>query len=792
MSEFRSEGYDTFTGTQLDAHRARLDPGKCQVDQNGDRFERGTWKRRRGHRRIDLTKQASAIRSLVGVELQGTDFGLLAVAGANAVGRTNAAELAMGGTPGATSLSTGLDTTHRYDVAEFRRLIYLANGWSKMRRWDGLATSLSTAGIAGPSQQPDSWTPSPTTASGSTSVGVHRFRFRYQDSRTGYVSNPSEEREITVTAASAGQLTFPIADSTATNILRSSDSKVDTIILEATIAGGEEFYTAATVLQSASSVVCSVSDATLLGSLLPYGDYGHFVPPVARYVVAHRERLWLFGQVSHSEGTIAVTGGSTDATVTGTSTGWNTEALGSASGESSVAWLMKIGSDTTPYEIDYAASATSLELKDTYPGSTASGLSYEIYSRANVIWVSRAGFPESFEPLKFLNGPSGEGAGDVTAGIGFGPVMVFFSLSGMSRVSWDLDPLEDPVITQVSSKRGALNQRVVIEVEGKVYAMDRVGWHVWSGVFPTHISRSVDELLDSIDFDQADNFHCVWLPRVRAIRWYVCFSGDTYPSRYVQLDVDTGEWGTGLHEVEISDSRLVPTAEGPKTYLGDENGFVHVADTGNTDGGHEDYSHLVVDSGATTTSIPTTGLTLPTTGLEGAMAYWVEGDESKLIASSTTTTLTTAAFSAAPAEGDRIWVGRILGKLKTRAFTRRAMSHVQRGRYAWLAMEPTTASRRARLRFYEDLSSSAKSDYSSFSEGNNNPGLTSPGNEDTVAGEQSDHWLIHTDQSDGMVKVPFGGEFRRCMEIEVEVDEPAVDFELASLIVGGEALERAD
>lgn len=792
MSEFRTEGYEDFSGTQLDAHRARLDPSKFQVDQNGDRFDRGTWKRRRGHRRLDLTKQAAAIRSLIGVELPGTDYGLVAISGANAVGRTNAAELSMGGTPGVTSLSTGLDTTHRYDVAEFRRLVYLANGWTKMRRWDGLGTSLTTAGIAGPSVEPDSWTPSPTTGSGSTSVGVHRFRYRYQDSTTGYVSNPSEEREITVTAASAGQLTFSISTSGASNILRSSDSKVDTIILEATPAGGEEFYTAATVLESASSVVCSVSDAGLTASLLPYGDYGHDVPPVSRYVVSHRERLWLFGQVVHSEGTIAVTGGSTDATVTGTSTLWDTEALGSASGESSVAWLIKIGDDSTPYEIDYAASATSLELKDTYPGSTASGLSYQIYSRANVIWVSRAGFPESFQPLKFLNGPNGEGSGDITAGIGFGPVMVFFSLAGMHRISWDLDPLEDPVVTQVSSKRGALNQRVVIEVEGKVYSMDRTGWHVWSGVFPTHVSRPVDALLDSIDFSLADNFHCVWLPRVRAIRWYVCFSGDTYPSRYLQLDVDTGAWGTGLHEVEISESRLVPSAAGPQVYLGDENGYVHVADTGNTDGGHETYSHLVVDAGASTTSIPTTGLTLPTTGLGGVMAYWVEGDESKLVTSSTSTTLTTAAFSSAPEEGDRIWLGRIVGKLKTRAFSRRSMRHVQRARYAWFVTEPTTASRRARVRVYEDLSATAKSGYGWVLEGENMPGLTAPGHEDTVAGKQADHWLIHTDQADGMVKVPFGGEFRRAVEIELEVDEPAVDFELSGLSIGGEAVERAD
>lgn len=786
MSEFRSEGYEDFKGVQKDAHRARLSDGKFQTDQNGDRFNQGTWRRRRGHRRLDVTKQAAAVTTLIGFELPGSGFGLLGAAGAEAIGRTDAAELAMSASSSATSLSSALGTVHRYDVAEFRRMAYLSSGWGYMLRWDGFTTTLESAGIAGPSIQAGSWTGSFASGAGSTSVGVHLFRYRYQDSKTGYVSNPSAEFELTVGAVT--YLDFAINTSGAGNIIRSLDSKVDTIVLEMTTAGGTEFYTAASGLKTASTIRANVSDSTAAVSYLPYDEFGHDTPPVSRYVVSHRERLWLFGQVSHSTGTLTATNAST--TLTGASTLWNTEALGTSSVGASVAWLIRINGEPTAYEIDYAASATSIVLKTAYTGSTVAGLSYEIYSRANVIWVSRAGYPESFEPLKFLNGPNGEGAGDITAGLGFRGVMVFFSLSGMSRIAWDLDPLKDPVTTQVSSKRGALNQRVVIEVEGKVYSMDRTGWHVWSGVFPTHISRSIDALLDSIDFGQAENFHCVWLPRVRAVRWYVCYSGDTYPSRYLQLDVDTGSWGTGLHEVEISESRLVPTASGPRVYLGDANGYVHQADTGNTDGGHEDHSHLTAGTGATTTSIPVAE-TLPTTGLGGAMAYWVEGYESALVTSSTADTLTTAAFSAAPAEGDRIWIGRIPAILKTRAFSRRSLRYVLRSKYAWIAMEPTAADRRARVRIFEDYSATHRTAFSAFSRGLDLPGLTVPGNPDAVAGAQADEWLVHTDHADGLVKIPFGGDFNRSVEIEIEVDEPAVDFELASLVVDGEGLERA-
>jgi len=687
-----------------------------------------------------------------------------------------------------TSLSTSLDSVHRYDVAEFRRHVYLANGWSAMRRWDGYSSSLTTAGIAGPSQEPNSWTPAPTTGAGSTQAGVHRFRYRYLDSTTGYVSDPSEERDVTVTSSLA--LTFPISTTGAANIIRSTDSKVDRIVLEATTAGGTVFYQVTTVDQTASSVVCDLSDAALAVSFLPYSGDGHNTPPVARYVVAHRERLWLFGQVVHSEGTIQVW--NANKTVTGTGTAWNTEALGTSSSPGSVTWLLEIEGDDEVYEIDYGVSAVGLELKSNYPGANDSGLSYRIYSRANVIWVSRPGYPESFEPVKNLPGPSGQGAGDLTAGVGFGPVMVFFSLSGMHRIAWDQDPYVDPVVTPISGTRGALNQRVVVEVEGRLYAMDRTGVHVWRGVYPEHVSRAVDELWSLIDFSKSDRFHCVWLPEVRAVRWYVCFYGEAYPRHYLQLDADTGAWGTGEHEVGISESRLVPSAAGPVVYLGDENGYVHQADVGCCDGVPDGLSHWTVNVGASTTVIPLNeALPVSGEGLGGVMAYHVESGESRLVTSTTGTSLTVNAFSAAPAEGDRIWLGRILGKLKTRAMGRAALTQVFRPRWVWLAFEPTADARRAKVRYYADYGAEPRTDFSTFSR-RNLPGLVHPGNEDVVAGTHTDGYLVETDFEEGMVKVPCGGIFRRTLEVEVLIEEPGVDFELAAFLLDdSEAVQRA-
>lgn len=78
-----------FGGVSLDAHRARLQPGLFQVDQNGDRDKQGSWRRRRGRLHTTAPKQASAVQTLIGFELPGADFGLVIVAGAVAAGETN-------------------------------------------------------------------------------------------------------------------------------------------------------------------------------------------------------------------------------------------------------------------------------------------------------------------------------------------------------------------------------------------------------------------------------------------------------------------------------------------------------------------------------------------------------------------------------------------------------------------------------------------------------------------------------------------------------------------------------
>lgn len=693
-----------------------------------------------------------------------------------------------------TVLSSAYSSSHRAQVAEYRRFGYLSNGWNKCRRWGGRTATLETAGITGPSRVLDSWTPAPSTAGGACTPGFHQFRYRFQDSRTGYVSNPSEERELEVVSG-AQQLTFPINTATATNIIRSTDTKVDRILVEMTVAGGSDWFLAGTALNSASSVAVSISDAALEVSFLDWEDDGHDPPPLAKNVLSHRERLWFYGQVTHAIGTCSPTNASVNVNAGSTDPDWTTEALGDAPGVATTVWFFQVDGDTVEYEISYYdAGSTRIVLKSAYGGSTVTDSTYKIFSRTTAIWVSNPAYPEGFTALKFLNSPNGEAAGDVVAAVGYSASVIFYTLNSTFKFAWDQDPLVDGFFSPLSSKAGALNQRVVIEVEGMVYSMDRRGWYSWGGVFPKLISRPIEPVRDLIDYSKADNFHCVYFPESRCIRWFVCYSGDTYPKNYVQLDVDTGAWGTGTYLQGMGDSRLIPTAEGLIDLLGDENGHTWFADQGTCDGCPADFSHLTASGVPTTTVIPVSALvSLPTSGVGLAGTFLTRRTaaglpESRLIQSNTTTEITlVSAFSVAPVSGESLWVGGIPAKLKTKAFHGGRIRDVKRSKYVDVLFVPNEAVRYLQLRVYPDLSNTAQSWAAPPTAANPVNGAVWPGEDVTFP---TTDWLIDLSEGDGVVTIPLGANWRREFTLEFEILEPDADVRLLGVEHDGQVVGR--
>lgn len=684
-----------------------------------------------------------------------------------------------------TILDSTLSPNHRATAAEYRRHGYFANGWDAMRRWNGRSATASLAGIQGPDASLGSWTPTPTGAPGETSIGLHVFRYRYMDSTTGYVSNPSEEIELEV-ASTDEELTFPIDTTGAANIIRSTDDKVDRIIMEMSVVGGSEFFKAAEALNSASTLVLDVNDAYLETQFLAWPDDGHDVPPIAKHVVSHRERLWLFGQVTHEVGTADFTNGSPTVAPGSTDPDWVDSALDFGG------WFIQKNGDTVAYEIA-SLTGTDITLKANYAGTSGANQSYKIFSRAQAIWVSRPGYPEAFEPEKFLNVPNGEGSGDITAGLGYGSSMLFFSLQGMTKFAWDTDPLVDGIMIPLGSKNGALNQRVVIEVEGRVYAMDRRGINMWEGVNPRLVSRPIGPLFEDLDWTLSENFHCCFFPDIRAIRWFVVYNGDTYAHDYFQLDVDTGAWSTGEYYQGISESKLVPTATGPRVMLGDDQGHTWFADTGTADGVPGSLSHITAAVGSTT-SVIATSTSLPVVGVGLAGCYIMKFQtggvvEARLITSNLSDQISVnAPFGSVPTAGDVFWVGPIPTKLKTKAYTARMSSgKKKRSSYFWLMFVPTEDPRQLQIRVYEDLSDTPKTWALARTARPN--GTTWPGANTDYA---SSDWLIDLSEETGNVGIPIGSEWRRSFEVEIEILEPDADFEIITMQHDGQAVEDND
>ena len=806
----------------------------------------------------------------------------------------------------------GLSLSHRPHFAEYRRHAYMSNGWDPVYRWNGRSPGMELAGIVSPDQDDGTWVPVVPVVGvfGLTTIGIHRVRYRYMDSVTGYVSNPSDSVEINI-AGGPQQYPFTMEAApgagTVADIRQSTDPKVDRIVLEATVADGTEYFLVDDFPMDGATIIYNVADPVLEHSFLPWDPDGHDVPPIGRWIVSHRERLWIFGQVVHKVGNV-VTQASVDVLEGNVETDWRTSALGDAKvpvpggtfttdvstdlvlpitdppstpfnllwtienqdddglivvplttftvtvdgdlqidgtatwsedatgqrfvnilkngapvfstntvaalfgvtnlpysylmagtliGDTiaievihtavgnlgtggvvtlvrtaagfagapsifpSVAWLFQADGDAVAYELDYYDEVNDkLVLVDAYAGVPAANVGYKLFSRANLLWVSNAGFPEAFAPLTFINGPQGELSGEITACIGFNTAMIVFSESAMYRLTWDIGPQIDPVLVPVSTKYGALSQRVVVNVETTVYTMDRLGWHSFGGVRDLHMSKDIDELLELIDFDRLDDFHAVYLPRTRAIRWHVVYKGEDLPFRYVQHDLDTKSWSTGSFEVPIMESRLVLTKQGPRVLLGDGNGWLWTAERGEADGAPNTDTHLEVGPGSVPTSVQVVDdLSVGTFGMAGAIAYWVEGEEARYVRSNTIGQISTDPFSAAPAEGDTILVGRIRARLKTKAFgARQGTRLVARQDYVWLLANPTKEVRHALVRFYEDGSSEPKRDWGSVRKAKSIDGVESPG---SVVGVADSDWRV--DLSKVTLRVPTGESFKRTL-----------------------------
>lgn len=601
-----------------------------------------------------------------------------------------------------TILATGLDTTNRALMASCQGGLYYTNDYDPVKVWYGVSALMQNAGIEGPVAVIGA----PSTGAGGFSNGDHLVRYRYQNSKNNFVSNPSPAATFTV-SASNGIFTFTVAASAA-DIITTTDPKCDLILIEATAVGGGTFYQAGTGPNAAGNIVVGMNDDALtqqFNSDAEYGSsenletYSSDVPPQCAILLPYRGRMWYIGDIPYPLTGLSFTNGSAAVTGTGFSTLW-------------VGKTITRDGDHFSYEIAAVGGPTALTLSVNYAGTTvvAAGTGSVVSKTPNRGYYSRLFYPEQLLLSRWARDFLAEDSDQVITALGRKDGMYILGRYSGERLIFNADPsaAAGGVISPLQGRRGCFNPRCVVDVEGDVYAWDRQGmWLV--GEKPVHISRHIDRLLGVyVDYNEALQFHCNFEPINRVLKFFFVPAGGETPTMRACFELETGKWWFETSLQGITASNIVATSDGQvRLMLGDQNGFSWYDGVQDAfDGTPPSSSAIVtVTAGATDTVIPVSE-PLPTTAptLAGVMCYNPLTGESQYIASNTASEITLgSALAAAPIEDQELFLGPINFTYTTKWWVGESQSTRKDTVFLVITLFPGAESGVMRIYFYADF-----------------------------------------------------------------------------------------
>ena len=667
------------------------------------------------------------------------------------------------------------------NIAVLQPRVYFANDFNRIQVWDGIASSIADAGIDRPAAAPGT----PSESSGNVTEGTHLIGYYYRDSASpagdgegyGYRSNLSDTLSLAVSAGGQ-KLTFSVG-TTGSDIVRSTDPKVDTIVLVMTAVGGTEFFIAAEVANSGvASVEIDVSDAVLIvgTSLVSVGDaFSHDKPPLAAQLAMCRG--YAFASVYHdARVTIGVTNGSTTVTA--------------GAGTFSTAWagrLLTVDGGSKSYRIASVASATSLTLAIAYAGSTNATASAVIQTTApNRVYWSRRYYPESWniatQAIDVLRDVDDRIVA-ITEYLGDPWVM---GRRTAQRVVFSNDPARADIVT-VSGENGVFNARCVVKPDNDTM----MAWGsngVWSvaGGRPAHISKPIDDAWRAIlNYDEVDRIHGWYDPEDQEVKWAFCAGTSTTPNRVLVFDTRGRRWRIDLYRIGLNSATIITESTGRiRAAVSDAtNGMTYVAG-GQTDGVPTSdtlQGRHVVGSGSTTTA---TVVTAPLVtggkgaGMDGLSIYSPDLDETVYISSNTSTTITHGAFSAALTPGQLVYIGSIPVDLQWAWWPGQDQSIEKIPEKVVLYMVPSTVDTRIEVRQHRDFGSSAV----------NIPVVVGRTFNRGVT-RLPDGFAVDMSTSGGYVEIPTGAAPAKVFQIQLTCDDPT--GELTILDVGFKSGDKA-
>ena len=660
-----------------------------------------------------------------------------------------------------TTLESGLSTDNIPSFARANGSVYIANDFDPMRVVTPAGAAYQ-AGITGPTAAIGAGT---AASGGAMDAGDHLFRYRYYNSKTLAYSNPSPATTVTVTANQ--KVTFTIGTS-GTDIIRSTDPKVDQIIVEATLVDGTAYYFAATVNQTESSVEVTLADATLSQQQVVAGDadgFGHEPPPLMGIVAEHRGRVFGFGSSTVSR-TVGVTNASATVTGTGFSTSWSGR-------------LFRVTGDTVAYRI-VTATTTTLTLSEVYAGSTNASAAAVVYSGTpDLLYWSVAGRAESWRPSRNARRVM-QTELDVPTGLAsyYGDLLIF-GLRSTRRLVFVTEPGSAELV--ISDKvLGVYNQRCLVWADGTLYGFGPAGIWAMDGTSPRLISQPVKTTLRTIDQSQSAKFHTVFSPDDRTLLFFAVESGDTEPRLALTLHRDSGQWGTWRYDRGIVGSMQFNDGTGQmRVVLADEHGESWAVAQDTFDG--------VSTSTVVTTGSGSSGTTITLSATApahiGAYLYDPVQDESRRITNNSGADLTIAsAFTADPPAGRELWIGRI--PVRVRPKWTNFQNEVDKGRpYAVdLSYVPDAAGPLVTVRTYIDNGTTPETH--AILDATYDLAPTG-----CVIRADETGWDVTLSGADGFVQVPLTGDFVRSRTFEISSSKPVGALRLISAMF---AVTRSD
>jgi hypothetical protein len=662
-----------------------------------------------------------------------------------------------------TTLITGLNPTLRGWFAAANGRLYFTNGFDSVR-----VLTPDTGYVAGMVGPVGAMGGPALTAGGNVTQGTHLVRYRYKDSRTGYVSNPSDAVSMQVGVNRTATWT------NGAGYVLSADPKCDTIIAEMTPVNGGNYLQAASVPNAAGTIVITMSDDVLgqqinsdaeYGSATKFDLFSHDPPPVMAVMVVQRGRGFVGVDVPYLVAALP-SNGSPTVTGTGFSVNW-------------VGRMFQIVGDVNSYEI-IAATTTILTLKTNFVGVPVDPNASIYRKLPNRIFYSRAGYPEEYFPANWSRDVLG-GRGDrLVAMWARRDALYLFGQYSSERLAFVTDPsAASSSFLPIEGNRGTFNQRCICEADGVMYSFDRQGIYR-VGDSPKQISMPIDEVLrEMADYTKAVQYHTGFEPSDRLLVCWFVRSGQAQPQWAAIYEIDTGRWWMHFSLTPITSSSTIPSTDGQvRLWQGDGNGYLWASSIeGSFDGvppGCPSVVTVAAGSSAALVNVTETLTTAP--GINGASVTIADGSETTWASANTATSITLVpSLAAAPAVGSKLYLGAIPWEYSTKWFIGGGLAAKKRPMYLMINVVPDAGVGTMRVYFYTDFDAVNPITYTST------PSSEWPRGVSIVNGE--DHATIDLSilQSAGYIAVPLPNDWRRSIAARITSLIPASEIRVLDL-----------